>query len=121
MPHGKEGQSGQLTVKLRAEEFQSLVNVFRAPVICIDVERQNVMVEFRGIFKSPEFYVSATIPLVTSVFVFSIVRQTEYDANLRRRMHVACYTNVKGYNNEFAFYHSRIRTPSVMSQQLMYL
>lgn len=85
VPDGKERQRHHLAVELRAEEFHAFVDVLGAPVIRVDVERQDVVIELGGVLESPEIHVGTAIPLVAAVFVLAVVRQAKDYANLRIR------------------------------------
>lgn len=48
MPNSQKHKRGQMTDHFRIHEFQSLVNVFRSPIIGLNVERLDYAIESVG-------------------------------------------------------------------------
>lgn len=94
VPDGKEEQRCHLTVYLRAQKSQSLVDVLRAPVIGVYIERHNVVIELRGALERSQLHVRATVPLDTARWILSVVRQTEGDAHLQYDQSIARFARV---------------------------
>lgn len=82
MPERKKEQRHDLTIYLRTEELQSLVDVLGAPMIGIYVEREDIMTELRGGLESTQLHVRTAVPSGKTGLVLSVMRQAKGDAHL---------------------------------------
>lgn len=119
VPEREEEQRQHLTVHLRAKESEPLVDVLRAPVIGVYIERHDVMIELRGGLEPTQLHVRTAVPSYTTVLVLAVARQAERDAYLWNRAATnftqirSCFSHVDSWVAEsVSFFFFFFFTPS---------